>query len=116
MRQVKAVIIDDTGLVESAGIVIDDEADPPFDPGPGKSLVDSVGAEEGGTWNGTSFDPPPAPAPPTVKEALDTRINSLDTKRVLAALVLDDETAKAKLDPRDLDALEAVVTKSAEPL
>ncbi len=63
----KVLIVTATGLVENF-IEYDPAGD--YDPGPGRSLVDLLsGAEIGGTWNGTSFDPKP-PIDPGVLDAI----------------------------------------------
>ncbi len=64
MKETKALIDDATGLVENLIVV-----DGPFDPGPGKTLRDPAGAEIGGTWDGSVFQPKPVPPPPDLSKA-----------------------------------------------
>ncbi len=106
-RKTKAVIIDATGLVDNI-IAIDDAIDPPFNPGPGKTLMDPTGAQTGGTWNGTVFLPPPNPPPPTPEQILRTRAGKLDMGRLTVALVRSGAIPKADVPADQLDALNAL--------
>lgn len=87
MRETKALIDDATGLVENIIVV-----DGPFDPGPGKTLMDPTGAQIGGTWDGAKFLPkpePPPPPPPRFEE---------QAKAIESATTLDElKTALAPL-------------------
>ena len=79
----KAVVNVETGLVENIIIV-----DGPFDPGPGKTLMDTAGAEIGGTWDGEQYQP----APPRIHRFEDRAlaVEATTTLPQLKALLLPD--------------------------